>query len=501
MKNLRFLILYILLLFISLKSDFVWADNNPQTINIGIYYLLDFETGFNPFNSATVYHDQILQDVFDGFLSRSMMRRNIPGMAESWQVSEDNKEIIFNLNPQLKWSDGQPVIARDIQNGFKSLESLDYRIEIVSEYQVKFILNEDQKGILDKLSYYRHTAIPMHIVDKVGDDWHKPEHLVTNGPYKIDFSKSKEGEKIALVKNPHYWQKDMPLTPNINYIKVAKESDFARWMLKKELDLLLEVPPFQYKLLMKKIPEYIRVMPAFTACYLMVNHKKQHLQDIQFRKAIAHGIDRKSLIKSTGRQGLQESTTLIPNIMGYESSYHMDFNLDLAKAAIKTAGYNENNPASITLVSADTVSSKRLSSFVRGALSKLNIKVSPVFMEWNAAIDRFKAGNFDLGTYCWSPDRKSLSDFFAVVLPDLKDNHGKYTNQQVFDLWEKATLTSNEQDYFSYLAKAEEISLKEVGIIPLLRMSWVSVVHPQLEGFREQLRILYPIRELSWKSD
>ncbi|MEY2972491.1 MAG: hypothetical protein RI886_268, partial [Pseudomonadota bacterium] len=38
---------------------------------------------------------------------------NLPGVAQSWSVSEDGRVYTFNLNPQAKWSNGDDVTAQD----------------------------------------------------------------------------------------------------------------------------------------------------------------------------------------------------------------------------------------------------------------------------------------------------------------------------------------------------------------------------------------------------
>ena len=474
---------------------------DKEKINVGIVDLVgEFEQGFNPFTASTAYQDQVLSDLYDGLLTRSKLGKPVAALAERWEFSDDRKQITFYLRKDAKWSDGEPITAQNFRDGMKVLSAFEYKLVILDDHTLQFNLEKPTSILLDILSYYRHTAIPSHLVKKVGDDWSKPENLVSSGPYIVNFADSIEGKKLTLNQNKHYWNRDESYIPEVNYIKVEKEGDFVRKVIKEELDLVFELSAHQKNLLDKKLPGYIKLMPTQSACYIYINHQREILKNVNLRKALASAVNRQALINATDRPGLKPIITFIPNIQDFQSATTFSHNPDIAAKAIADAGYTKDNPAKLKFLSPSSVSSKRLVSYLRSAYAKYNIKLIPDFKkDWDENLRLFKAGDFDLGLYCWAPDRLYLSDFLGIAISTLADNHGKYNNPKVDDLWRKTLDIYNDEDKIPLLKEAESLVISEVAMVPLFRMSLISVVHPDILGYEDNLTIFHPVRWFRWK--
>ena len=162
---------------------------------------------------------------------------NLPGVAESWTISDDGKEYIFNLNKNAKWSNGEVMTADDfvwswmriltaslgsqypdmlyylegaeeyhtgITNDFETVG-----IKAIDEHTLKINLKNPTPFFLGLLSHYstwpvhKETVLKHGTIDDRNGQWTRPGNFVCNGPFQL---KSWElNNKIVVEKNPHYW--------------------------------------------------------------------------------------------------------------------------------------------------------------------------------------------------------------------------------------------------------------------------------------------------------
>ena len=87
---------------------------------------------------------RILQALFEGLINLDQETlKPIPGVASSWTISEDGKRYIFHLNPDAKWSNGDPITANDFVYSFKRILSP----ELASQYAVHQLTQEVQHAL------------------------------------------------------------------------------------------------------------------------------------------------------------------------------------------------------------------------------------------------------------------------------------------------------------------------------------------------------------------
>ncbi len=162
---------------------------------------------------------------------------NLAGAAESWTISDDGREYIFNLNKNGKWSNGDPVTADDFVWSWKRILTAslgsqypdmlyylvgasDYHngitddfdtvgVKAVDKYTLKVNLISPTPFFLGLLSHYSTWPVHKETVLKFGDiddrngEWTRPGNFVCNGPFKL---KSWElNSRIVVERNPNYW--------------------------------------------------------------------------------------------------------------------------------------------------------------------------------------------------------------------------------------------------------------------------------------------------------
>lgn len=165
-----------------------------------------------------------------------------PALAESWEISDDKKRLVFTLRENLKWSDGKPLTADDVlftyqdiifnkeiptdwKDGLKIGQSGAFpKIEKKSDRRIEFILPEPFAPFLASTTGSSTNAVgilPKHaLIDAVktkdsqgntqfATAWRtdtQPDKIIVNGAYKIE--SYTPGQRVVFRRNPYYWRKD-----------------------------------------------------------------------------------------------------------------------------------------------------------------------------------------------------------------------------------------------------------------------------------------------------
>ncbi|WP_066382144.1 ABC transporter substrate-binding protein [Anabaena sp. CA = ATCC 33047] len=179
----------------------------------------------------------ILNLLYEGLIRENGQGEIKPALAESWDISADQKRITFTLRKGLKWSDGQPLTADDVVFTYKDIYTnpaipsyaKDFlqigknrsfpTVKKLDTWSVEFTLPEPFAPFLRTTKL---EILPAHILrdsiikkDSAGrplflSTWGTntpPNQIVSNGAYKLD--SYIPGERIIVRKNPYYWRKDI----------------------------------------------------------------------------------------------------------------------------------------------------------------------------------------------------------------------------------------------------------------------------------------------------
>ncbi len=139
-------------------------------------------------------------------------------LAESVEWDDDRTFIQFNLNPNARWADGQPVTADDVIFTFELLRDKGRvpfsnrltkvaKMEKVGDRGVRFTFTEDVDRELPLLLGLS-PVLPKHAIDVATFDQTSLKPPLGSGPYRV--AEVKPGERIVYKRNPDYWAKDLP---------------------------------------------------------------------------------------------------------------------------------------------------------------------------------------------------------------------------------------------------------------------------------------------------
>src|ERR1700730_5380473 len=158
-------------------------------------------------------------NIFEGLLRYSPKLEPLPGLAESWTVSEDAKVYTFKLKPGVTWHDGKPFTSADVMFSLDMLKQTHARarnnmtqiekVEAPDELTVVFTLKQPFGPFLGIFEVGSMPMIPKHLY--AGTDFKtNPANNAPIGTGPFMFREWQKGSFIHLVKNPNYHEKGKP---------------------------------------------------------------------------------------------------------------------------------------------------------------------------------------------------------------------------------------------------------------------------------------------------
>ncbi len=286
----------------------------------------------HPFRLLYTYYpitvDPILGDasvthhVFSGLVEESPEMEVIPDAVWRWEMLDGGRRYIFHLRPDATWTDGAPVTAGDFEFAWKRVLSQRdapvarflYEIEGAQALHEGRSDDPDRLGVraVDDLTlevtlatpaaYFLHLLalpaafpIPRHVVERYGETWTQPEHIASNGAFRL--LSWRAGDKIVLVRNPDYRGR---FTGNVQEIHLLlTEAARADWRVglamyeANEVDALMIANMPQEALTdidLRLRPER-KLLPIFYTVALGFDVRQPPFDDLRVRQALIMATD------------------------------------------------------------------------------------------------------------------------------------------------------------------------------------------------------------------
>ena len=232
-------------------------------------------------------------------------------LPENGDVQDGGKTIIMHLRHDLRWSDGQPIVASDYQYWWRLNQDSDTGAILTSGYdQIASIDTPDAFTVVLHMKqpygpylFYLPYAAPQHAWGNIRplDLQNTPTVFqaptVTDGPYKL--SKYVDGQSYTMTPNPYYHSTTFhgPLLSQLIFRAYSNVNALSVAALRQQTDVSPGYMEYQLPLLAHH-PSEVRVLEASTAAYehLDFNNANLLFQDVRVRRAIQMAIDKCALL-------------------------------------------------------------------------------------------------------------------------------------------------------------------------------------------------------------
>ena len=440
-----------------------------------------------------------------------------PGIAESWDVSDDGLTWTFHLR-DAKWSDGKPVVAEDFVYSWNRLVNPDtgadyeYMLDMVKGYEDKKldISAPDEKTFVVNLSvkcpYFEEicafpAVMPVRKDAVEGsENWtNSADTLISNGPYVL--KEWKHNQVIEMEKNPEYYDADSVKAEKLAFHLQDDQNAIYASYRSGDLDFINSVPQEEVQKLLDT--KELKVLPQVGTYYVVFNTEKEPFNDARVRKAFSLVIDRDFIVKQVSGKGEEPASGYVPSgVYDVDGAEGDDFrtkggdyysikvddyekNVEEAKKLMEEAGYKDGQGfPQVEYLYNTSEGHKAIAEALQNMWQeKLGVQVTLQNQDWNVFLTERKQGNFNIARSGWIADYNDPMSFIDMWMTGGGNNDAQYKNPKYDDLVKAAKATSDQAERMENMHKAEDILVGEDAVVaPIYFYTNSHMMKPNIEG-------------------
>ena len=442
-----------------------------------------------------------------------------PGVAKSWDISDDGRVYTFYLRDNASWSNGDPHTAHDyawswwraLQPALGNLYAyMLFPIENAQKYYESDISDFDQVGVkalndrtlqvtlkyptpyfLQLLDHYSLFPVHQATIEKFGDAdqrgtrWTYEGNLVGNGPFQlVDW---KINRRIVVQRNPHYWDKENVSLNEIIFIPIENIVTEERMFRAGQLHVTSSLPADKISVYREAKDPELRIAPYLGTYYYRLNVRKPQLKDPRVRRALAMTVDRQKLVDNITKGGQLPAYAMTPpGTMGYFPKSDLKFDPQGAKKLLADAGYPNGDGFPPTEILYNTNEGHRKVAVALQDMWKkhLNIDIRLLNQEWKVYLDSESAGQYEISRAGWIGDYVDPNNFLDLFLCGGGNNRTGWCNEEYDRLiLDVAPSMSSHSERLEVFQQAEKILLDDMPIIPIYTYTTVQLVDSSVKNF------------------
>ncbi len=527
----RFALLSILLLLAGCAKRETPVDigNREQILHLGnLSEPKDLDphiiTGLSAYNVIAALHEGLVAEAPD-----NSSLRPAPGVAESWSVSKDRTVYTFNLRPDAKWSNGDPMTADDFIFSYKRMlspalgspyaymlyilkngrvynhgEHADFSsvgVKAINVHTLELTLEMPIPSFLSRLNHW--SWFPVHpatilkhgLIDEMGTPWTRPENHVGNGAFTL--KSWRQNQAIVVEKNPQYWDADKVKLNEIHFYPIGDHMIEERSFRAGQLHVTGTVPVERVQYYKTRNPGLLHLDPYLRSYYYLLNINKPPLNDLRIRKALAMAIDREVLADFVTKSGEEPAYTFTPPHIGtYAPEKRFSTNIETARQLMVDAGFpNGEDFPKLTLLFHTSDLHTRIAEVIQQMWKdNLGIRIELENVEWKVYQARRENRDYDIARAEWVADYIDPSSFLDVWLTGGGNNHAGWSSPAYDQLIHEASLTADETKRMELFKQAETTLIDDQPIIPLLFLPSKSLVQPSVKGWNPSILDHHPYK-------
>ena len=462
--------------------------------------------------------------ITDGLTTVDVKGNTIPGIAKSWDVSNNGLTYTFHLR-DAKWANGDDVTAQDfvyswhriIKNAgnyaymlgsegasIKNADSLINLGTAATDEQLNTLgikATDDKTVVVDLeknvpyfvglMSFPCYFPQNQKFVEKCGKNYAtKPEYILGNGAYKM--TKWIKGNKATFTKNDKYYDAKSVKTKNLEMYLVQDPKTAAQNFDNGKVD---------YATINSTLVDKYKGKDTFKAiregylAYLICNFKADTTANKNLRHALSYAINRKDLCDNILKDGSQPATGFVPAQLckspsgkdfREESGKYVDYDVKKAQEYLDAAK-KELGTDTITvdlLYGTDESPMDTFAEYLQGSFTKLKgLKVNMVAtVKKDRIYNREASGNFQIACTRWAPDYADPTTFLNVLTSTNSNNYGKWENAQYNSLLKQAQNETDVNKRWNELLEAEKVMMDDMPNIPVVQTGTAALQAKNVKG-------------------
>lgn len=441
-----------------------------------------------------------------------------PAAAARWEVDSEGLVYTFFLQPEGRWSNGEPVTAGDFVTSFQ--RKLSPRLASQYAYMLFPMVNAEayHRGELASfsevgvraidpstleirlaypvpyfLSLITHSSwFPIHpaTITRFGEldepftAWTRPGNLVGNGAFQL--TGWRPDRDLTVSRNPHYWRADEVHLNGIVFYPISNATSEERAFRTGQLHITETIPP-------DLVPRYrddprgvFQSKPSFATYYYRLNVTRPPLDDPRVRRALLLTIDRTAITTDLLRGGQLPAYGFVPpGDPHYRPSAFFSEDADQARDLLAEAGYPGGvGFPPLTLLYNTSEQHRLIAEAVQDMWQQeLGISVSLLNQEWQVYLETQNRLNYDISRSGWVGDYMDANTFLDLMVSSGGNNRTGWGDPDYDELIREASRTIDLEARAAIFAQAEALLLESAPVLPVYFYRSLYLADPSVSDY------------------
>ena len=475
---------------------------------------LDAEAGLNPINAPNNGSIFTIQQIFDQLVEVNGSELE-PGLAESWDTSEDGKEWTFHLR-DAQFSNGDPVTADDVvfsierfadpkvNINYATLGEAIEKVEAVDDKTVKITLNRVDGAFLDNLAMFAAAIVPQKVVEDIGDK-EFAEAPIGSGPFMVE--EYTRGEQTVLKANPNYWRPGEPYLDEVVFQFVPDANTRTLQLRSGDVDVADAIPYNQVDSLSGTDGITMEIADSLKWDSIFLNTTEPPLDEVEVRKALAYATPTEQILDAVLFGNAQVANSQIPRVKYWDESVEpYPYDIEQAQASLAESSVPDGFDIELQIPSGDAVE-KQTAEILKSEWAKIGVNVTIAPSDFGTMFGDWLCGKGgQAATFpgdALSSDTVS-DDEIAALMYDPESGLNSlgtfYENPKIIDLLDEAAGTLDEDERAAAFAEIQQLGMDDLPSIPLFFSKSVTGFQDSVQNFQTYPIGWWPLREV-WISE
>ena len=445
--------------------------------------------------------------------------KSLPGVAEKWEHNADSTVWTFHLRKNAKWSNGDPITAKDFRDGWvralkpetdgeyadklfyiKNAEQFNsgkikdenqLGIKVVDDYTLEVTLNNPLTYFDSIVRIQTYAPLNKKFYDKVGEKYMtSPETSISSGVYTIK-SWTRDSE-IVFEKNENYWNKDNIKLKFVKALFINDPNASVNAFKNREIDSTnisieqaKEFKDDKRRLLTKD----------GSVWYMTYNMKNKVLANKKIRQALSLAVDREKLITdvldNTGEAAYTYTTKGV-GIIGISKDFSEEagkifpaYNLQKAKQLL-AEGLKElrlQKLPELTMIFNDSGNNKVISEYIQESLrTNLGVNLKIEGMTFQSRLDKMQHRDYEIALAGYNGEYNDAITYLDRFMTKDGNNYSDYSNPRYDELVKKVKSSGNQEERVKDMIEMEKIIAQDMPVGLLYYRQNTKLLNPKVHN-------------------
>lgn len=479
--------------------------------------------GFNPqlFTSGTTY-DASSVPLYNRLVEFKLGTTEIiPGLAESWDVSDDGKVYTFHLRKGVDWHTSKTFKptrqfnADDVIYTFMrqldpnhpyhkvsggsyeyftgmDMNNMIEKIEKVDDHTVRFVLTRSEAPFIADMAMDFASILSAEYADnmlKAGTPEKVDLDPIGTGPFQL--LQYQKDSRILYKANDKYWGKKPDVDRLVFSITPDASVRYAK-LQKNECQAMPYPNPADIAKMKQNGDINLLEQPGLNVGYVSFNVEKKPLDNQKVRQALSMAVNKDAIIEAVYQGAGQKAKNLIPPTMWSYNDDIVDYeyNPEKAKALLKEAGLADGFTIDLWAMPVQrpyNPNARRMAEMIQADWAKIGVKTKIVSYEWGEYLKRAKDGEHQAVMMGWTGDNGDPDNFFATLFScaakEQGSNYSKWCYQPFEDLIQPARITADHEKRAELYKQAQVVMHDQAPALIIAHSTVYEPVSKKVENY------------------